>query len=271
MDAGTAIRSDRFMLINAERVFYAGLLGAPSARTLGALAVCVPLSGTARIEIAGTTPQEGELLIVSPCVPHRIIAHSRHVLAILIEPESVADDDMIFLRQQCSEPDVAARLATRIRAAYANLAPGRTCGFSSGQFDDIFFGRRLAPRTLDPRIAAIVAQFQSSPSSGISGEACARAVKLSLSRFLHLFKQETKMNFRTFRAWKRGRNVLHHVNVERNLAHFALDAGYPDSTHFSHSVRRIFGLQPSAIFSGSRRLKIINGGSIASATEITPA
>ena len=67
------------------------------------------------------------------------------------------------------------------------------------------------------------------------------------------------MNFRTFRAWKRGRDVLRHVNVQRNLAHFALDAGYPDSTHFSHSVRRIYGLQPSAIFSGSRRLQIIRG------------
>ncbi len=76
-------------------------------------------------------------------------------------------------------------------------------------------------------------------------------------------KDETNMNFRTFRAWKRGRNVLHHVNVERNLAHFALDAGYPDSTHFSHSLRRIYGLQPSAIFSGSRRLQIISGRDVA--------
>jgi hypothetical protein len=32
MDAGTAGRSDRFMLISAERVFYAGLLGKPSTR-----------------------------------------------------------------------------------------------------------------------------------------------------------------------------------------------------------------------------------------------
>jgi AraC-like DNA-binding protein len=104
-----------------------------------------------------------------------------------------------------------------------------------------------------------VSRFQAKPSSSISGEDCANDVRLSLSRFLHLFKDETSMNFKTFRAWKRGRNILHHVNVERNLAHFALDAGYPDSTHFSHSLRRIYGLQPSAIFSGSRRLQIING------------
>ena len=46
--------------------------------------------------------------------------------------------------------------------------------------------------------------------------------------------------------------------------HFALDAGYPDSTHFSHSLRRIYGLKPTALFSGSRRLQIINGRDVAS-------
>lgn len=110
----------------------------------------------------------------------------------------------------------------------------------------------------------MVSRFQTKPSSSISGDDCASGVRLSLSRFLHLFKDETSMNFKTFRAWKRARNILHHVNVERNLAHFALDAGYPDSTHFSHSLRRIYGLQPSALFSGSRRLQIINGRDVAS-------
>ena len=46
-------RSGRFMLISTERVFYAGLHGKPSVRTLGALAICVPLHGTARLEIEG--------------------------------------------------------------------------------------------------------------------------------------------------------------------------------------------------------------------------
>ncbi len=269
MDAATVGRSERFMLINPERVFYAGLLGKPSERTLGALAVCVPLFGTAQIEIADQGTLSGEITIAPPYVPHRIQADSRTVLALLIEPESVTDEDMVWLQRECRDPIAVGRMAARIRCAYATLAPGGNHGFSSAAFDDIFLGRPLRPRRLDPRIAMIVAKFQSDPSASISGDACAKSVNLSLSRFLHLFKDETGMNFRTFRAWKRGRNVLHHVNVERNLAHFALDAGYPDSTHFSHSLRRIYGLQPSAIFSGSRRLRIINGSSDL-ATDVMP-
>jgi len=260
----TSGRSDRFMLISSERVFYAGLHGKPSVRTLGALAICVPLHGTARLEIEGQPPRTGEILAVPAYLPHKITSDSREILGLLIEPESVCDEDLAEIIRQCDDPAAASQLAARFREIYATMALGGTNGFTSADFDRIFLQRALKPRDIDTRISTIVSQFQVRPSSSISGDACASGVKLSLSRFLHLFKDETNINFRTFRAWKRGRNILHHVNVERNLAHFALDAGYPDSTHFSHSLRRIYGLQPSALFSGSRRLQIINGRDVAS-------
>ena len=80
--------------------------------------------------------------------------------------------------------------------------------------------------------------------------------RLSFSRFLHLFKQEIGVPFRSFRTWKRARSLLHYINRDSNLAHAALDTGYPDSTHFSHSIRQVYGLKPKDIFAGSRRLEI---------------
>ncbi len=257
-------RSERFMLISSERVFYAGLHGNPSVRTLGALTICVPVYGTARLEIAGEAPRVGEIFAIPAYVPHRITAESREKLGLLIEPESVCDEDLAEIIRQCNDPATAGQIAARFREIYATMALGGTGGFTSADFDQIFLNRRLRPRELDTRISEVVSRFQARPSSNISGDDCATDVRLSLSRFLHLFKDETGMNFKTFRAWKRGRNILHHVNVERNLAHFALDAGYPDSTHFSHSLRRIYGLKPTALFSGSRRLQIINGRDVAS-------
>ena len=85
---------------------------------------------------------------------------------------------------------------------------------------------------------------------------CASRIGVSPSRFLHLFKEQTGVSFRAFRAWKRARHLLHFVNEDINLAHLAQDIGYPDSTHFSHSIRRFYGLKPRAIFSGSRDLAI---------------
>src|SRR5204863_7446141 len=85
---------------------------------------------------------------------------------------------------------------------------------------------------------------------------CAADAELSCSRFLHLFKEESGISCRSFRAWKRARHLLHVANQDINLAHLAQDIGYPDSTHFSHSIRRFYGLKPRAIFSGSRDLAI---------------
>jgi AraC-like DNA-binding protein len=90
----------------------------------------------------------------------------------------------------------------------------------------------------------------------VTAASCAAEAGLSSSRFLHLFKQETGISFRSFRAWKRARHLLHFANQDLNLAHLAQEIGYPDSTHFSHSIRRFYGLKPRAIFSGSRDLAI---------------
>ena len=97
----------------------------------------------------------------------------------------------------------------------------------------------------------------------VTAASCAAQAGLSASRFLHLFKEQTGISFRSFRAWKRARHLLHFANQDLNLAHLAQDIGYPDSTHFSHSIRRFYGLKPRAIFSGSRDLAIYRGGQAA--------
>src|SRR3977135_695094 len=118
----------------------------------------------------------------------------------------------------------------------------------------------LPPRSLDPRVARSIAQIDTFSGGPVTAASCAAAAGLSASRFLHLFKQETGISFRAFRAWKRARHLLHFANQDLNLAHLAQDIGYPDSTHFSHSIRRFYGLKPRAIFSGSRDLAIYHSG-----------
>ncbi len=64
------------------------------------------------------------------------------------------------------------------------------------------------------------------------------------------------MTFRAFCAWKRARAALPHMTSACNLTELAMQTGYPDSTHFSHSIRRIFGLRPRDILAGSRRIAL---------------
>jgi len=251
-------RSDeRLMWITASRVFYAGLLGAPSPRTQGALAVYVALDAPLRIRIEGGEWQSCEVAVVQPYVPYEVATEARHVLNLLIEPETVDIAALPMLLQACGAVQ-APEWAARVRRCHAELvAQGRAADLYPQDFDTLFWGQNLTPRVLDPRIARALARIQDHPSTPVTAQECAAQAHLSFSRFLHVFKQEVGAPFRSVRTWKRARSVLHHVNREQSLVHVALDIGYPDSTHFSHSIRQTFGLKPRDIFAGSRKLRII--------------
>ncbi|MGO9004612.1 MAG: helix-turn-helix domain-containing protein [Beijerinckiaceae bacterium] len=247
---------DRFMLIGPERVFYAGLLGKPQERLSGALTIYTAMEGKLAISFAGGPSRSAEIAVVAPFTAHSLTSECPEVCGILIEPETVASGELQKLAAG-SEDAIGPHMAERVRSAYATLRTmPQKDGFTTSEFDRLFFDTPLAARRLDRRIARATARLRSHFDEPFAAPDCARAANLSMSRFLHLFKDETGFPFRAFRAWKRARNLLHFANQDINLAHLALDLGYPDSTHFSHSIRRFYGLQPREIFSGSRRLAI---------------
>lgn len=255
---GTRRGGDRLMWLSTQRVFYAGLLGAAAERTLGGHGVYVaPLGGAPnRLCIGGGAWQSGDLLVVPPNVPHRVESAQPLVLNLLVESESVDPARLPHFLQHCGPVD-APDVVQRVRDGHARLvaASGRE-SLDSFNFDTLFFGRPLAPRALDARIRQVIDAINADPAAPTSAEQCAASVKLSFSRFLHLFKQETGVPFRAFRAWKRARSLLRHVRQPATLTDIALDTGYPDSTHFSHSIRQVYGLRPSDILAGSRRLAL---------------
>jgi AraC-like DNA-binding protein len=246
------------MWITAERVFYAGLLGAAAERALGGHGVYVsPTGAPLSMRIGGGAWQSGELLVVPPQVPHEVTTDHRLVFNLLIEAESVDPARLPAFLQHCGPVDAPA-FVQRVRDVYARLLAASDNGSFERcfDFDLLFFDQPLAPRSVDARIRGVVDRINADPAAPTSAEECAAAVKLSFSRFLHLFKQETGVTFRAFRAWKRARSLLRHVRQTATLTDIALDTGYPDSTHFSHSIRQVYGLKPSDILAGSRRLAV---------------
>ena len=105
-------------------------------------------------------------------------------------------------------------------------------GFTTAEFDRLFFGEALPDRNIDPRIRRAASNLNDFSGSKLTAADCAASVNLSPSRFLHLFKAQTGISFRAFRAWKRARHLLHFVNEDINLAHLAQDIGYPQFDAF---------------------------------------
>ncbi|HJV88180.1 MAG TPA: AraC family transcriptional regulator [Noviherbaspirillum sp.] len=246
------------MLITVDRVAYVGLLGRPRTREFGALAVYVSLGAPFQIKLEDGEWESAEMYVVAPETPHRIMTSDRLIGVMLIEAETVDIDQLPSWLQpthhadQCAPALDAVRHAfTSIRYKQADLAKVKE------NVDLFFFGQTLERRRLDPRMAAVVDKINHEPCGLLGAEECARYVDLSFSRFLHLFKEDVGTTFRSFRAWKRARSFLHYVNTPTSLTDIALDIGYPDSSHFSHTVRRYWGLTPKDIIAGSRRLAVI--------------
>lgn len=255
-----APRPEPMMWLNTDRVLYVGLAGEPSTRTLGAYSIYLSLNQPHRIRVSGGAWEDARLSVVPPYVPHNIMAGERMYCNILIESDSVDAARLpAFIARGRGAVDDAAALAALAALQYAlgEFQRSATRQFAqTPDFDRAFFGAALASRPIDRRVGAVLARIKEAPNGHTSAQDCARAAHLSVSRFLHLFKAEAGTPFRSFRTWQRARSVLYHVTRDSRLTDIALDAGYPDSTHFSHSIRQVFGLTPKSIFAGSRRLAL---------------
>jgi AraC-like DNA-binding protein len=250
--------ADRMMWITPDRMFYAGLLGAPWMHSKGAIVLYVALEGPVRIRVEGGAWQTTELAIVQPNVPHQAACDARHIVVACVEPETVDRARLPALLRSPSGAVEAPEFAAHVRRCHARMvAPGYELAPQPGDFDRTIFGEALHARSIDPRIEAVLARIKADPSKQMTAEECAAEARLSFWRFLHLFKNEVGVPFRSFRNWRRARSLLHYVHSASNLAYLALDAGYPDSTHFSHSIRHSYGLKPKDIISGSRKLRVI--------------
>lgn len=253
----SATDSHRVMWITPDRVFYLGLLGVPTVRVMGAVLVYVAVSGSIRIRLEDGDWETTEMAVVPPYVPHQVVSEARRVNVLNIEAETVrlsALPPALRGRGAVMAPDFVRHVRQR---PWEHAASGQAVDLLTLDFDQTLFGQALSPCRVDSRIQRVLDSIKRNPSAPALAEDYAAMTHLSVSRFLHLFKQEVGASFRSFRTWKRARNLLNYVvHQNSNLAHVALDAGYPDSTHFSHSIRQIYGLKPSDIFAGSRRLAV---------------
>ena len=267
-----ADKRNRVMWLNNDRVFYAGLLGEVSVRTMGGWLVYASLGAPIRIALgAAAAPgtddaarwHSTDLAVVPPYQPHSVACDARLICSVTIEPETVELAALpAFMRLHVGAvpagDDEAAAVLQRLRAAHTWLREqGGGTDWSTADFDERCFGHPLAPRRIDARIHRVLEEIRNDPSRSTTAQDCAAAAGLSFSRFLHLFKDEAGTPFRSLRTWKRARSLLHHVTRGANLVHVALDTGYPDSTHFSHSIRHVYGLKPRDLFAGSRALTVL--------------
>ncbi len=114
-----------------------------------------------------------------------------------------------------------------------------------------------APR-FDQRIQQTLGLIQTDLSRNSPLAAMAAAVGLSPSRLQHLFLAETGVPLRRFRQRVRFRWMLGRIAAGDSLTTAALDAGFANSSHFSHSFKAMFGVSAASVLGSSTVLHFVN-------------
>jgi len=254
MAASSLHDTPRLFWHTRQRALYRGPYVALAQRCLGAWIVFVAPSAGLRVRIGDGPWQAGRVAVVPPYVRHQVVSEDRRTVSLHLEPESLAADALPdWLRSACGAVAADAFadhvLACCGRAMDADRTPDDVA------FDRRVFGAPLPGRVLDPRIAAVLQAIDDDPASADRAIDHARRCGLSASRFVHLFKAETGAPFKVLRAWKRARAAIAQRDWDGNLAHLAMEAGYPDAAHFSRSMRTAYGLTPTGIRASTRGLR----------------
>lgn len=248
----------RHIWINSDRVFYSGLIGQRTTRVMGSIIMYVSLAEPILISVNDGEWLSTDLAVVQAYTPHRIECDNRLVAVFHIEPETVDFAQLPSYLKAASGKLIDENLVQRVRDAYIRInSLGDIADPQTEDFDLFFFGQLLTPpRAFEPRIASLVEGIKRNPCGQASAINSAREVGLSVSRFLHLFRETVGIPFRSFRSWKRGRSLLYRLMDSTNLVYLALNTGYPDSTHFSHSVRQVFGMTPTLLFKNCHKIRM---------------
>lgn len=242
------------MIVTAERIAYTGLIGAPRRRGLGSITIYASIGSPFLIRMEGGEWRSTHFAVVPPYRPHDLVSKDKILGSLHVEFESVDAESRQAILSLNNDPEAGAGICE----VFAALARGEIrLAATTADIDRAFFGHALIPPVMDRRIARILARMQQTPDDLTSASGYAKFCGLSPSRFIHLFTAEVGISFRRFRAWKRARSFLPFVRGDLNLTEIAMEIGYPDSSHFSHSIRKFYGMRPIEIVAGSRRLDII--------------
>lgn len=100
----------------------------------------------------------------------------------------------------------------------------------------------------DERIYKSIQYLEQNFDRVVSLEEIADICFLSKTRFLHLFKEKTSLNFRRYQLWNKLIKSLPYLKTH-SITETAHQFGFTDSSHYNRTFKQTFGLSPKFLSS----------------------
>jgi AraC-like DNA-binding protein len=179
---------------------------------------------------------------------HEVNARGTHVLIAFVDAES----------------ELAASLVTRAGSDVAPIPPatvtewrtqlGEPTTLTAARVEP-WVTRTLSshrrPPSIDHRVKRVLRDLPNrlAESEAVSLDAVAASVRLSPSRFLHLFTTSVGVPLRPYVLWLRLQCGARELARGRSVADAAHAAGFSDAAHFTRTFRRMLGATPRQVLS----------------------
>lgn len=244
------------LFIWRERSLYFGPSVQLDAHAYATVALHVGIYRPFRVRIGSGAWQHCRCAIVPAGIRHELDFEGGVHGKLFIERDS--SDFLYFQRRFCCTGEAMVlfedeELVEQLRWIY-ELDPAKAV--IENCLDDLLRRDGELNLIVDPRVQSAIDLICGEPDRNFSQEYLANMADLSPSRFLHLFKQHIDVPYRRFRTWKRLFLALNSLNAVDNMTIAALDAGFSDASHFSHSFRETFGINPAYVFRGINRFDV---------------
>jgi len=219
--------------------------------------VCVGLDGDFEITREGDDSIKCGSALVAPQVYHAIKPGDSRCAFLFFDPDN---PDFDFLTTSNAGEGmtgilVALKEEEKLRSVFMAILGCEDESRLSALLADLELSPQRPGVIEDERIQLVMRRLVSDPGESIPVESLAAEVGLSPSRLAHLFKEQVGVPIRMFRTWYRLKTAVVNLRDGMTLTDAALRAGFYDSAHFTNAFRETFGLPPSLVFGGHRKIQ----------------
>lgn len=215
-----------------------------------AIQLGLALTGTAQFKTKGDPDWvHYSGVLIPPNLVHTFQAPGDLVANLFCDPESAVGRGIAErLNPRALTPldaATAGELASELKQAFFTRAdPDRLIVAAQRCFTNLVDGANFATPT-DPRIAQAVAEIHRRVDEPLTLGEVANAVRLSESRFRHLFVSETGLHFRGYLLWARLNRALQLGFSGCTWTEAAHAANFSDAAHLTRTCQRMFGFAPT--------------------------
>jgi len=117
------------------------------------------------------------------------------------------------------------------------------CRLTSEHLSNFNRDEKFISQHTDERILRSLAYMDDHFERVLSVEEVSEHCNLSPTRFLHLFKEKTNLNFRRYQLWNKVIKSLPFL-TKNPITETALTFGFSDSSHYTRTFIETFGLNP---------------------------